>query len=138
MYLGGMILSSIDAAYAYEEALASFIQRRNKMFEGDTFWGRNKDDLLDLVDVMEFPADAFYYVPEDPLISIPDHDRIVLLKRQYLNRLRQRFMKLQRQNKPIADYVSEQLDSDGKQAVLRHINIHRQQHGLEPIKEVWW
>lgn len=98
IYWGGMILSSMDSAYRYEEALAKFMRQRIVMFEDKkSFWGRNRIDLYEMERIAGFPEDAYYYVPEDPLITFPDYDRIHLLKRRYLNRLRQRLMKWQRQ-----------------------------------------
>jgi hypothetical protein len=96
MYMGGMILSSMEAAYEYEYALKDFIERRKQMFEGDTFWGRNRSLLRDFESEAHFPKDAYYYVPEDPLICFPDYEPVMLLKRRYLNRLRQWALKYHR------------------------------------------
>lgn len=106
LYFGGMILGRIEDAYAYEDWLAAFVKSRNAMFEDkNTFWGRNRMNLFLLERQMKFPQKAYYYIPEDPLVHIPQVDSgVVLLKRRYLMQLRRKFMKLMRQRKGISFY----------------------------------
>lgn len=101
MYFGGMILSSLDDAYRYEDALVRFMHQRIAMFDDrDSFWGRNIYTLMELCDAAKFPSDAFYYIPSDPLVVFPDiRHRVVILKRRHLNRLRQDLMKRKRQGR---------------------------------------
>lgn len=104
MYLGGMILGNIDDHYRYENALSAFLRTRIAMFERDsnTFWGKHRSELIDLEKVSHFPDDAYYYLPEDPLVNMPFPEiRIVLLKRRFLNRLRQRLLKYKRQGRSV-------------------------------------
>lgn len=104
-YFGGMILGDINAAYAYEDWLASFIAKRNQMFDNrNTFWGRNRYALCQLHRLMvrqgKLPKEAYYYMPEDPLVHIPEIEiEIVLLKGRYLNGLRRKYLKYMRQGK---------------------------------------
>lgn len=117
MYFGGMILGSISDAYAYEDWLAAFVAQRNKMFEDrNTFWGRNRYQLFEMITddrrkrsdkknpfqyaKPKYGDECFHYIPEDPLVYIPQFDGIVvIMKRKYLVRLRQDFMKLKRRGK---------------------------------------
>lgn len=85
--------------------LQQFIHWRIEMFEDNsTFWGRNHSDLYGLYKWMrrhnKLPHDACHVVPDDPSIPL---DFIwcdmYMLKRKYLNRLRQEFMKRERRRK---------------------------------------
>lgn len=97
IYFGGMILGNIDDHYAYENALARFIEHRIKMFDKDTFWAKHRRDLVMLERMSKFPESAYYHIPEDPLVAMPFPDfRVMLLKSRYLIRLRQKLLKYMR------------------------------------------
>lgn len=99
--------------------LAKFVANRIRMFEDkSTFWGRNRSSLFMIVSddrrgvkrrngmhygierKKKYPDSSFHCIPEDPWVYIPSTDHeVLLLKRKYLNRLRQDFMKLARRGK---------------------------------------
>jgi hypothetical protein len=129
----------VRGAYLHDSYERAFIQRRYDMFANSaTFWGRNRSDLIKLEKIADFPKGAYHTINDDPVVTYPDFLPIMLLKRKYLNTLRQRLMKLHRQGKHVGAYASQKYGDSEKNRVLAHINKHRQQHGLEPIKKVWW
>ena len=94
-----ILTASIEDTIQYETWLASFIQRRVEMFnDKNTFWGRYRLSLMDMEQQAHFGPEAYYPVPSDPFITLPnDYTRIHILKRRYLNRLRMRLLKKARQ-----------------------------------------
>lgn len=97
----------VKDAYRYEEMLSALINRRMQMFEdGMSFWGKYRGDLITLEGRARFPDSAYWRIPEDPFIAIPFPDcRIFLLKRRYLNRLRQTLLKYKRRGKFVSRYL---------------------------------
>lgn len=138
MYLGGMILSSEESAYQYEASLKAFLEQRVLMFNDDnSFWGHHSSWVIELERAAHFPDDAYYYMPEDPLVTFPDYQRCMLLKRRYLNRLRMRIIRLKKQGKSAADYTSKQWRNEQDDRVLNHINSNRKKNGLKPTEKFW-
>jgi len=115
--------------YIYERNLKQLVTRRIAMFgDPDTFWGRNHYDLCVLSEQLNFPEAAYH---EERFL--PNHaHRAYLLKRKYLNRLRQQFMKWKRQG--TVGYYNYKVDIRNH-PTIRHINFHRQKHGLPELTD---
>ena len=93
-----ILTANIETTIQYETWLAGFIQRRVDMFnDKNTFWGRYRLALMDLEQQADFAPDAYYPIPSDPFVVLPDYCRIHILRRRYLNRLRMRLLKKARQ-----------------------------------------
>lgn len=85
-YEGGMILFDRDLALHYEIWLARMLSERLKRWWEKAWWLR--DFMYDEFGKRKFDASAFYAFPGDPLVSMPDVPRVLLLKGRYLHRLR--------------------------------------------------
>lgn len=96
----------VKGVYRYEEGLSALINRRMQMFgDRNTFWGKHRGELSGLDTLAKFPDSAYWRIPEDPFTAIPSPDlRVMLLKRRYLNRLRQTLLKYKRRGKFVRHY----------------------------------
>lgn len=111
----------IEHFWAYETARkreVAFVARRNAMFESrETFWGRNRFELHELERVMKFPQTAYHELHWHD-VDLP----VIMLKRRYLNRLRQALMK--------GRCASDYMDLMGHKQLRNHINRSRVKNGF--------
>jgi len=98
------------------------VQQRMRMFaDKDTWWGRNRMQLCDLEKIMDFP-DYAYYEDKDGNADF----RAMLLKRKWLNRLRQELLKVYRRKTSVYQLTRE---------YWRRRDTHRLQQWIEWNKQ---
>lgn len=85
----------------YEEWLAGVIKSRTqKSMDRSTWWGRHRFNLYGVWEAMNFPKDAYHYIPSDPMVVIGDFytPGYMYLKRPQLMRLKRRYLKTLRKS----------------------------------------
>lgn len=103
------------------------ILQRNEMFNNKvTFWGRNRRDICLIAEIMRFPENAthsdFYHDAE----IYP-----VLLKRKYLNRIRQKLLHIYRQGKCVDTYIEKHRIRAYQQRVDNYIKTNLERSGYD-------
>jgi hypothetical protein len=110
-----------------------FLNNRVDMFrDPETFWGRNRMELIHFCDISDFPDEAFHApqtIQEGWIFdyAVPYGHRVVLLKRRYLNKLRQKVLKMHRCNRDSGYYVGRYWQQKNAKRLQNHIEYHQKQ-----------